>query len=137
MNSTLKRQKSISSPAASISAWCAVFDWFSIVAATRVERHGPGEQLGGAEEDGCTLLPRQARPVGMRLAGGVDRLLDVLRATLGHVGEDVLLAVRHHRLRRLLRLDLLAADHHRDRDPLALHLRQPDRSSSRSGVPGA
>ena len=84
------------------------------------------EQLGGAEEDGCTLLPRQARPVGVRLAGRVDRLLDVLRATLGHVGEDVLLAVRHHRLRRLLRLDLLAADHHRDRDPLALHPRQPD-----------
>ena len=41
MNSTLKRQKSISSQAASISAWWDVFDWFSIVAATRVERHGP------------------------------------------------------------------------------------------------
>ncbi len=41
MNSTLKRQKSISSQAASISAWCTVFDWFSIVAATIVERQGP------------------------------------------------------------------------------------------------
>jgi hypothetical protein len=41
MNSTLKRQKSITSQAASISAWCAVFDWLSIVAATRVERQGP------------------------------------------------------------------------------------------------
>ena len=41
MNSTLKRQKSISSHAASISAWCAVFDWPSIVAAFSVERHGP------------------------------------------------------------------------------------------------
>ena len=41
MNSTLKRKKSISSAAASISAWWAVFDWSSIVAATRVERHGP------------------------------------------------------------------------------------------------
>src|SRR5207248_2098584 len=41
MNSTLKRQKSITSQAASISAWWAVFDWFSIVAATRVERQGP------------------------------------------------------------------------------------------------
>jgi len=37
----LKRQKSASSHAASISAWCAVFDWPSIVAALRVERHGP------------------------------------------------------------------------------------------------
>src|SRR6478609_11963518 len=41
MNSTLNRKKSISSAAASISAWCAVFDWFSIVAATIVVRHGP------------------------------------------------------------------------------------------------
>ncbi len=38
---TLNRQKSISSQAASISAWYAVFDWPSIVAALRVERHGP------------------------------------------------------------------------------------------------
>ena len=37
MNSTLKRQKSVNSQAASISAWCAVFDWFSIVAAFSVE----------------------------------------------------------------------------------------------------
>ena len=41
MNETLKRQKSISSQAASISAWCAVFDWPSIVAAFKVARHGP------------------------------------------------------------------------------------------------
>src|SRR5919201_6415079 len=41
MNHGLKRQKSVSSQAASISAWCAVFDWLSIVAATTVERHGP------------------------------------------------------------------------------------------------
>jgi hypothetical protein len=41
MNWTLKRQKSITSQAASISAWCTVFDWLSIVAATSVERQGP------------------------------------------------------------------------------------------------
>ena len=41
MNSTLKRQKSVSSHAASISAWCAVFDWPSIVAAFSTCRHGP------------------------------------------------------------------------------------------------
>ena len=39
--SQLKRRKSIVSHAASISAWCAVFDWFSIVAAVIVDRHGP------------------------------------------------------------------------------------------------
>ena len=38
---TLKRQKSMSSQAESISAWCAVFDWPSIVAAFSVCRHGP------------------------------------------------------------------------------------------------
>jgi hypothetical protein len=37
----LNRRKSIVSQAASISAWCAVFDWFSIVAALSVERQGP------------------------------------------------------------------------------------------------
>ena len=38
---TLKRQKSMSSQAESISAWCAVFDCPSIVAAFSVCRHGP------------------------------------------------------------------------------------------------
>src|SRR5579884_3839773 len=41
MYSTLKRQKSGSSQPASISAWCAVFDCPSIVAALTVARHGP------------------------------------------------------------------------------------------------
>ena len=44
MYSTLKRRKSISSQAASISAWCAVFDWPSIVAASSVSRHGPASR---------------------------------------------------------------------------------------------
>ena len=37
----MKRRKSIVSQAASISAWWAVFDWLSIVAAFSVERQGP------------------------------------------------------------------------------------------------
>src|SRR6266513_1800265 len=36
---TLKRKKSISSHAASISAWCAVFDWPSIVAPLTIGRY--------------------------------------------------------------------------------------------------
>jgi hypothetical protein len=40
----LKRQKSISSQAESISAWIAVFDWPSMVAAFRVARHGPASR---------------------------------------------------------------------------------------------
>jgi hypothetical protein len=41
---TLKRQKSMSSQAESISAWNAVFDCPSIVAALRVSRHGPASR---------------------------------------------------------------------------------------------
>jgi hypothetical protein len=41
MNSTLKRKKSITSHAESISAWWAVFDCPSMVAAFSVERQGP------------------------------------------------------------------------------------------------
>ena len=41
---TLKRQKSISSQAASISAWNAVFDWPSMVAALIRWRHGPASR---------------------------------------------------------------------------------------------
>src|ERR1700674_210824 len=37
----LKRQKSINSHAESISAWCTVFDWLSMVAAFKVSRQGP------------------------------------------------------------------------------------------------
>ena len=122
MNSTLKRKKSIDSQAASISAWCAVFDWPSIVAAFSVSRHGPGEQLGGAQEDGGALLPRPARPVLPRGRGGVDRLLHVLGAALVDVGEHVLLVVRHHGLLQVAGRDVLAADHERDLDPLVAHL---------------
>src|SRR3569833_2092345 len=39
-NETLKRKKSISSQAASISACCTDLDWPRIVAAFSVERHG-------------------------------------------------------------------------------------------------
>ncbi len=91
MNSTFQRKKSIDSHAASISAWCAVFDWPSIVAAFSVSRHGPDEQLGGAEQHGGALLPRPARPVLPRVRGGVDRLLHVVGVPLVDVGEDVLL----------------------------------------------
>ena len=68
MYSTLKRQKSISSHAASISAWCAVFDCPSIVAAFSVCAPRAGEQLRRAQEHRGALLPRRARPVVPGLA---------------------------------------------------------------------
>src|SRR5207302_6926493 len=42
--STLKRQKSAISQAASISAWCTVFDWPSMVDPLIVSRHGPASR---------------------------------------------------------------------------------------------
>ena len=69
--------------AASISAWCAVLDWFSIVAATTVDAPRAGQQLGGAEENGGPLLPGQPRPVRVGVARGVDRLRDVVGIALG------------------------------------------------------
>ena len=122
----MKRRKSIVSHAASISAWCAVFDWLSIVAALSVERHGPDEQLGGAEEDRDALVPRR-RATRRRCA---SRAAAIARSTcdgvaLRDVGEHVVVVVRHDRLERRPGLDPLAADHERDVDPLAGHLREP------------
>ena len=95
MNSTLKRKKSIDSQAASISAWCAVFDWPSIVAAFSVSRHGPASSSAARRNDAGALLPRPARPVLPGLRGCVDRELHVLGAALVDVGEHVLLVVGH------------------------------------------
>ena len=49
-------------------------------------------------------------PVLPGLGGGADRLLDLGRAALVDVGEDVRLVVRHDRLEGVARADLLAAD---------------------------
>ena len=73
MYSTLKRKKSTSSQAASISAWCAVFDWPSIVAALSVSRHGPASSSAARRNTDGALLPRPARPVLPGLRAGVDR----------------------------------------------------------------
>ena len=134
---TLKRQKSISSQAASISAWCAVFDWPSIVAALSVWRHGPARSSAARRKIGGALLPRRARPVLPRVGRGRDRALDLLRAALVHGGEHVRAVVRLDRLERVAGANLLAADHERDLERLDSSSVSRTRSSSRSGVPGA
>ena len=99
-----------------------------------VQRRAPraGEQLRGPEEDGRSLLPRQARPVLPGIAGGLDRALDLARAALVDIGQDVALLVRHHDLGRVAGGDLLAADHERELDALRLHLVE-----ARGGAPRA
>ena len=96
MKSTLKRKKSISSQAASISAWCAVFDWPSIVAALSVSRHGPASSSAARRKTAARSSHGQRDQSSQAVARGVDRLLHVLGAALVDVGEHVLLRVRHH-----------------------------------------
>ena len=95
----LKRQKSIISDAASISAWNAVFDCPSIVAAFSVDAPRRRQQFRRAEHHRRAILPRPAAPLAARLGGGGDRLLDVLRAGEVILGQHVLVVVRHDRLR--------------------------------------
>ena len=96
MNSTLKRRKSISSHAASISAWCAVFDWPSIVAALSVSRHGPASSSAARRKTAARSSHGQRDQSCHAAAAASIALLDVLGARLVDVGEDVLLVVRHH-----------------------------------------
>ena len=74
MNAGLKRQKSISSHAASISAWWAVFDWPSIVAALSVSRHGPARssaarrKIAARSSHGTRCQSSQASPDALTAA---------------------------------------------------------------------
>ena len=102
MYRTLKRQKSISSQAESISAWCAVLDWPSIVAALSVCAPRAGEELGGAEEDRGAILPRRPRPVLPGVARRGDRAARPRRRRpCGRRRGRGSAVVRHDRLERV------------------------------------
>ena len=122
MNSTLKRRKSIDSQAASISAWCAVFDWPSIVAAFSVSRHGPASSSAARRNTAARSSHGQRDQSSHAAAAASIASLHVLGAALVHVGEHVLLVVRHDRLLELSGRHVLAADHERDLDALVAHL---------------
>ena len=94
----------------------------------RVQRVAPRarQELRSAEEDRRALLPRDAMPVLPCLGRRLDRSLDLLGAALVHVGEDMLLVVRHDRLLQVARRDVLAADDERDLDALVPHLLQSE-----------
>src|SRR3990172_3282570 len=65
MKPGLNRQKSISSQAASISAWCTVFDWLSIVEALIVARHGPASNSAARRKTAAVRDDRLERLVGV------------------------------------------------------------------------
>ncbi len=104
----------------------------------RVQRVAPRprEELGGAQKHSGTLLPRPARPVLPRLGGRVDRLLHVVGRPLVHVGEDVILVVRHHGGLQVAGRDVLTVDHERDLDPLVSHLLEAPLEPLALGRPG-
>jgi hypothetical protein len=64
-------------------------------------------------------------PVLPRVAGSLDRLLDVLRIPLVHRRKHVVLLVRHHGFEGLLCADLFAADHETEVELLRAHLLEP------------
>ncbi len=127
MNLTLKRQKSISSHAASISAWCAVFDWPSIVAAFSVcaprARRAARRRAGRRRRAPPTACATSRAPPRRRRR---SRARTSACAALVHGGEHVRAVVRLDRLERVAGAHLFAADDERDLERLRLHLGQPD-----------
>ena len=97
----LKRQKSIISEAASISAWNAVFDWPSIVAALIVGRHVVASSSAARSITAARSSKAQLPHSRLRL-GGARRSpaarVPVRRLVL--LGEDVAVIVRHDRRAR-------------------------------------
>ena len=125
MNSTLKRKKSIDSHAASISAWCAVFDWPSIVAAFSVSRHGPAaaRRRGAARRRAPPTASATSPPRPSRRRRSPAATCSAL--ALVDVREHVLACRAASRPASLAGRDVLAADHERDLDALVAHLLEP------------
>src|ERR1051325_5684140 len=55
----------------------------------------PGEELGGAEDDGGTFFPRRARPVLPGIGRRSDRAVDLGCAALVDIREHVVALVGH------------------------------------------
>jgi hypothetical protein len=106
----MKRQKSISSEAASISAWCAVFDWPCMVAATMRARHGPASSSAARRNTAARCSHRMA--AHSRLAALAARMACVGHVRVGGVEarHDVAVGVRHHHVEQAPGGDALAAD---------------------------
>ncbi len=95
---TLNRQKSISSQAASISAWIAVLDWPSMVAALRRWRQGPASRSAALRMIAARSSNDNARHPGAASLRGLDRGLGVAMRGALEGAEHVLVVVRLHDL---------------------------------------
>ena len=62
----------MNSQAASISAWIAVFDWPSMVAALSVSRHGPASSSAARRKIAARSSKGSARHIGAASLAAVD-----------------------------------------------------------------
>ena len=136
---TLKRQKSISSQAASISAWCAVLVWPSIVAALSVCRHGPASRSAALRKTAARSSKDSSRQAGAASFAARDGVLRVGVRGVRRRAEDGGVPVRLDDVEALAGgHPLLAADRHgsarRARRPAR---RAGPRRAARSAEPGA
>ena len=118
----LNRQKSIISDAASISAWNAVFDCPSIVAAFSVGRHDVASSSAARSSTAARSSHGQLPHSRRASAAAAIACCTCSGAGQVVVGEHVAVIVRHHGLRGLAGADFAAADDDRDVEPLARHL---------------
>jgi hypothetical protein len=106
----LKRQKSISSTVASISAWNAVFDWPSIVDALIVSRHEVVRSSAAFRKTAARSSYDQLAHSFLAHAAASMACTTCCSDALWYFAEHVLVIVRHHGLRRVAGADLLAAE---------------------------
>ena len=134
----MKRQKSISSQAESISAWKTVFDCPSMVEALSVSRQLVVSRSAALRNTAARSSQAQlAHSARASRAAAMAAVTSSGRAVV-EVGQHVAVVVRHHRSAEVAGADVLAADDQRDLDPLAGHRGQPrlDRGALRA-MPGA
>ncbi len=108
----------MSSAAESISAWKAVFDWPSMVAALSRARQLVASSSAAFRKTASRSSQGQADHSRRAAAAASIGLGHLLARGLVPVGEDVSVVVRHHGLALLVARQLTSADHERDLDPL-------------------
>ena len=116
----------MSSQAASISAWIAVFDWPSMVAALSVSRHGPASSSAARRKIAARSSKGSARHIGAASLAALTAARASSWVALRGDAEHVRVLVRLHHVDRVAAgHPLLAVDGHRQVDALGGELGQP------------
>src|SRR3982750_4190954 len=126
MNATLKRRKSASSHAASISACFTVFDWPSIVAALSVSRHGPVSSSAARRKTVArSSHGHRCQSSHAAAAASIACWTSAAPPRWGPRGGSFLVGGPPPAPAGLTGADVAAADQERDLEPLAAHLVEP------------